>query len=452
MRAPSDALPGGSALVVGLAVTGEAVARALVAHGVAVVAVDDGAGGAARARAGRAGIELIEAPDDATLASLVREASMVLPTPGLPDRHPVFAAAAAAGVSILSEFDLAAAWDDRPLLAITGTDGKTTVTTLVTAMLVASGIAAVAAGNTDVPLVAALDDPATEVFVVEASSFRLGHTRRFTPAVATWLNLAPDHQDVHASLDAYERAKARIWRDQGADDVAVGNADDPVVLDHLRHAPARQVTFGVDARDAGYHVAGGSLVDAAGEEILPVHDLWRAFPHDLANALAASATASHGGATLDGVREALRDFEGLRHRVELVGEADGVRYYDDSKATAPHATLAALRAFDSAVLIAGGRNKGLDLRVLADAADRIRAVVAIGAAAADVAAAFDGVRPVVVANDMREAVVRAAELAEPGDAVLLSPGCASFDWYGSYAERGDDFTSAVRRRLDEVRA
>jgi UDP-N-acetylmuramoylalanine--D-glutamate ligase len=234
--------------------------------------------------------------------------------------------------------------------------------------------------------------------------------------------------------------------------VAVGNADDPVVLRYLRAAPAQHVTFGLDADDADYHVAGGSLVDADGGEILPVRELWRAFPHDLANALAASATATHGGATLDGVRDALRDFDGLRHRVELVGEVDGVRYYDDSKATAPHATLAALRAFDSAVLIAGGRNKGLDLRVLAEAADRVRAVVAIGDAAGDVAAAFDGVRPVVVATDMAEAVARAAELAEPGDAVLLSPGCASFDWYSSYAERGDDFTKAVRRRVDEVRA
>ncbi len=188
-----------------------------------------------------------------------------------------------------------------------------------------------------------------------------------------------------------------------------------------------------------------------GDTLVEVEELHRAFPHDLANTLAAASTVVHGGGTVQGAREALLAFRGLPHRVSLVGEAGGVGWYDDSKATAPHATRAALRGFDSVVLIAGGRNKGLDLSDLVGEVDRIRAVVAIGEAAPDVVAAFDGVRPVHTAASMDEAVAEAAAFARPGDVVLLSPACASFDWYGSYAERGDDFVRAVGLHLEARR-
>jgi UDP-N-acetylmuramoylalanine--D-glutamate ligase len=440
------------ALVVGVGVTGAAVARALVAHGHDVVVADDAAGPAARAAAADLRLDLVEAPAADELAALVAGADAVLPAPGLPARHPLFAAARAAGVPVLSEFDLASWWDDRPMLAITGTDGKTTVTTLVRDMLLASGLAAVAVGNTPVPLVAAIDDPATDVFVVEASSFRLEHSQRFAPAVGTWLNFAPDHLDSHPDLASYEAAKARIWRDQSADQVAVGNADDPVVATHLAGAPARHVTFGLaakaDFRLVGGAAPGGRLTGpaegrAGPVEIARVEELQRALPHDIANGLAAAATALAGGASIEGVRRGLLGFRGLPHRVALVGEAGGVRFYDDSKATTPHAAATAVAGFESVVLIAGGRNKGLDLGVLAESAGPIRAVVAIGEAASEVVAAFDGVRPVTRAGSMDDAVRAAVDLARPGDAVLLSPGCASFDWYGSYGERGDDFARAV---------
>jgi UDP-N-acetylmuramoylalanine--D-glutamate ligase len=429
-------------LVAGLGITGRAVLRALLARGERVVAVDDRPGDDARAAVADTGVELVEAPDRDRLAALVRASGAVVPSPGMPDHHPVFAAAAAAGVPVRSEFDLAARWDDRPLLAVTGTDGKTTVTALVAAMLEASGRATAVVGNTDVPLVSAIDDPAVEVFVVEASSFRLLHSERFAPRVGTWLNLAPDHLDGHATLEAYEAAKARLWAHQGPDDVAIGNLDDPTVARHLAAAPARQVGFGLTAGD--YRVAGDDLVGPGGEVLVAVSDLPRAFPHDLSNALAAAATALEGGgATLDGVRSALRSFRGLPHRVSLVGEADGVRYYDDSKATTPHAALAAVAGFESVVLIAGGRNKGLDLTELRAGAGSVRAVVAIGEAAAEVEGAFSGVRPVRRADTMDAAVATAAQLARPGDAVLLSPACASFDRYPGYAARGDDFARAV---------
>jgi UDP-N-acetylmuramoylalanine--D-glutamate ligase len=433
-------------LVLGLGVTGRAVLRALVTRGEGVVVVDDRATDAGRSLTDELGVELVESPDAATLDALVRRSDAVLPSPGVPDHHPVFAAAAAAGVPILSEFDLATRWDDRPHVAITGTNGKTTVTELTRAMLEASGRRAVAVGNTEVPLIAAIDDPTVDVFVVEASSFRLLHSSRYAPAVGVWLNMAPDHLDNHATLDAYIAAKARVWSDQHPDQVAIGNAGDPVVVAHLAAAPARHVTFGLTS-GADFRLEGDRLVLGDDSTLATVDELHRTFPHDLANALAAAAGTVHSSGSAAGARAALLAFRGLPHRVSLVGEAGGVRWYDDSKATAPHATLAAVGGFDSVVLIAGGRNKGLDLGELAASADHVRAVVAIGEAAGEVAAAFDGRRPVHPASSMDHAVQEAAALAREGDVVLLSPACASFDWYRSYAERGDDFVRAVREHL-----
>ncbi len=433
-------------LVLGLGVTGRAVVRSLVAHGEAVVAVDDRPTEAGRRLTADLGVPLVEAPDAAAQRSVMDGVDAFVPSPGVPDHHPLFELARAARVPVLSEFDLAARWDDRPHVAITGTNGKTTVTELTRLMLEASGKKAVAVGNTEVPLIEAIEDPSIEVFVVEASSFRLLHSARYAPAVGTWLNLAPDHLDNHASLEAYIAAKSRIWADQSPHQVAIGNADDPVVAAHLERAPGRHVTFGATAR-ADFHVDGERLVLPGGDTLARVSELQRAFPHDVANALAATATALHGGGTVDGARSALLSFSGLPHRVSLVGEAGGVCWYDDSKATAPHATRAALRGFESVVLIAGGRNKGLDLAELVAEASRIRAVVAIGEAGPDIAAAFDGIRPVVEASSMQAAVAEAASMARPGDVVLLSPACASFDWYGSYAERGDDFVRSVDELL-----
>jgi UDP-N-acetylmuramoylalanine--D-glutamate ligase len=186
------------------------------------------------------------------------------------------------------------------------------------------------------------------------------------------------------------------------------------------------------------------LVGPEGLTVAAVEELPRSLPHDLANALCGAATALAAGADPEGCRRALGAFRGLPHRVELVGEARGVTFYDDSKATTPGAVLAALDGFPSAVLIAGGRNKGLDLSVLRQAAGHLRGVVAIGEAAAEVGGAFSGVCTVVEAPSMAEAVAAAAQMARPGDAVVLSPACASFDWYSSYGARGDDFARCVR--------
>jgi UDP-N-acetylmuramoylalanine--D-glutamate ligase len=433
-------------LVLGLGITGRAVCRAFAARGTAVTVTDDGAGESGPERAAALGARWVDPPTDAAgWERLVADHDGVLPSPGVPERHPLFAAARARSVAVRSELDLAAAWDHRPTALITGTNGKTTVTTLVTQMLEASGLRAMAAGNVEVPLVEAIDDPAVDVFVVEASSFRLTFASAVRPVVATWLNWAPDHLDVHLDLAGYEQAKARVWVGHEHGGIAVANADDPVVM---RWAPPgeRTQTFGLGP-DADWRIVDGWLSGPGGLRLLEVAELPRRLPHDLANSLAAAATAHAAGATPEGMRRALRAFHSLPHRVELVGEAGGVRWFDDSKATAPHATLAALAGFDSVVLIAGGRNKGLDLAELREAAGRLRAVVAIGEAAGEVAGAFAGIVATTVATSMDEAVDQAAALARPGDAVLLSPACASFDWYGSYGERGDDFERAVRQRL-----
>ena len=424
----------GTAVVVGLGVTGRAAVVHLVAAGWRVVVVEDSATAASAGEVAALGARLGD-------LEAVVGADLVVPSPGIGPAHPLYEAARRAGVPVVSEIELA--WrsaPDRRYVAVTGTNGKTTVTTLIAAMLSAAGIPAVAAGNIGVPLVSAVAGPA-EVVVVEASSFQLAYTERFRPHVAVWLNLAPDHLDWHPSLADYAAAKARIWANQGPGDVAVVNADDEAVLAAATGAPGRVVTFGTG--DADWSVVGGRL-RGPGLDVMAVGDLRRSLPHDVANVLAAMAAATAMGAGAGACAAGASRMEGLPHRVQLVGEAGGVHYYDDSKATTPAAVLAALRGFDSVVLIAGGRNKGLDLRPLAGEGHRLRAVVAIGEAAPEVEAALAPVAPVTVASSMADAVRRAKAAARPGDAVLLSPACASFDWYRSYAERGDDFAAQVR--------
>ena len=436
-------------VVVGLGVTGEAVARRLGEQGDDVVVVEDHPGDEARRHAATLGVELVEGPDAGAATALVRTADLVVPSPGVAEGHPVLAAARAAGVPARSEIELGWSWTDRPIVAVTGTNGKSTVTTMATDMLVASGRRAVAAGNIGLPLVDAVHGDA-EVLVVEVSSFQLQLTERFRPRVAVWLNVAEDHLDWHPDLDAYVAAKARIWANQGEGDLAVVNADDPVVMKQAASAPAAVTTFGLAGAD--YHVDDGALRTPAGAVVCPLDGLWRAFPHDLANALAAVAAVLGVGGTLDGARRALEAFSGLPHRIELVGEAGGVRWYDDSKATDPHAVLAAVGNFSSVVLLAGGRSKGSDVAVLRAAGPHLRAVVAIGEAAAEVTRALGDLCPVTVASSMDEAVGQAAAAARPGDVVLLSPGGSSFDWYRSYAERGDDFRRAFLEQVGGRRA
>jgi UDP-N-acetylmuramoylalanine--D-glutamate ligase len=441
--------------VIGFGVTGRAVARALVARGDQPVVFDDRGRPDADADAAAAaiGVTVERTPVGSTLAARLAGCDLVVPSPGVPFGHPVYAAAAAAGIPVQAEIELAAETARRAggprLVAITGTNGKTTVTTLVTAILRASGVHAVAAGNIGVPMIEAVAS-GTDVVVAEVSSFQLQFTDTFHPAVSCWLNLAPDHLDWHPTLAHYGQAKARVWVNQAAGDIAVFNADDPIVAEAATHigAGVQRVNFSM-CRDAEFRIDGGRLVGPGGRTLLPIDELPRSLPHDQANALAAAAVALGAGATVAGCHDGLAGTPPLPHRVSLVGESGGVRWYDDSKATTPASVLAAVAGFPSVVLIAGGRNKGLDLSALAATAPPVRAVIAIGEAAADVEAAFAGLVPVTVAPTMEAAVDAAARVAQKGDAVVLSPGCASFDWYPSYAARGDHFAAIVTRQLDQ---
>jgi UDP-N-acetylmuramoylalanine--D-glutamate ligase len=288
------------------------------------------------------------------------------------------------------------------------------------------------------------------VFVVECSSFRLNWLRSFRAEASVWLNLAPDHQNWHTSLAAYEASKSRLWAHLRPSDTAIGNAADEVVMRNLAGVDAHRRTFG--APDADYRLDGDRLVAPIGE-ITTTAAMTRVLPHDVANALAAAAVVLESGvADVDAVRRALASFVHPPHRIELVGEAGGVRWYNDSKATTPHAALSAIRGFERIVLLAGGRNKGLDLANLAVEHDRVVGVVALGEAADEVAAAFSPWCPVRVASSMAHAVELAAAMARPGDVVLLSPACASFDWYpeGGYPARGDEFKALVTSLLEET--
>ena len=438
-----------SLLLAGFGAANRAVAQALTVRGHRVTAFDDGPDATAVEAAQTLGLELEIAPAVGRLDEMVRAADALIPTPGLPEHHQALAAARARGVPTASELDLARAWDSRPIAAVTGTSGKTTVTEMVVAALRSSGVAALAAGNNDLPLVTAIQRADAEVFVVEASSFRLAHSRGFEAQAACWLNFAPDHLDVHRDLASYETAKARLWQCLPPGAIAVANRRDPTVMSHL--PDGRAVWTFADEGPADWRRDGDVLTGPLGP-IATVGGMRRAMPHDIANALAAAATAAAVGATAEGLGEAVHSFAPGAHRVQLVASIGGVAYYDDSKATTPHATVAALRGFESAVLIAGGRNKGLDLSRLLDAVDKVSSVVAFGEAAGDVAEVFAAGRPVHVAADMSEAVELAAAAAEPGTAVLLSPACASFDRYSGYGERGDDFARLVTQRSMRARS
>ncbi len=448
-----------TALVHGVAVTGAAVARALAARGIRVLVADDSPDDAKRALAGELGTDLVERPDSDAIARLLHTVDFVSPAPGVPETHELVRAAISLDVPLRTEIDLAYEWEQerrggpRPIVAITGTDGKTSTTMLTAALLAAGGVRSVAVGNTEVPFVTALDDD-VDAFAVECSSFRLAWIRSFRANAAIWLNLAPDHQNWHVSMDSYEQAKANIWRLQRPSDVAVGSAQDAVVMRRLATAPGRRVTFG--SADGDHRVVGDLTTDRdsrrfAGPmgEYASVSSLRRRFPHDLSNALAAAAACVEAGLVApEAVDAGLASFRVPAHRIEPVGEVDGITWYNDSKATSPHAALTAIRSFASIVLIAGGRNKGLDLGLLASEAARIRSVVAIGESAGEIESAFAGASPatpVVRAGSMADAVAAARSAARDGDVVLLSPACASFDWYpdGGYPARGDDFRRLV---------
>jgi UDP-N-acetylmuramoylalanine--D-glutamate ligase len=337
-----------------------------------------------------------------------------------------------------------------PVAAITGSNGKSTVTSLLGLMARQAKLAVAVGGNLGTPVLDLLATGDYELYVLELSSFQLETTYSLHPAVATVLNISPDHMDRYADLDEYIQAKRRIFQGNGC---MVINADDPVVA-AMAQPGRRIIRFTLaepGAGEFGLCQSQGETWLAYGEEYwLKATELRVSGDHSLANALAALAMGHALGLERAAMLAALREFTGLPHRTQLVGEHRGVRWFDDSKGTNVGATVAAVKGFSPGhlVLIAGGDGKGQDFTPLRTVlASRARALILLGRDAPLIAAAVDEVVPIHRANDMEQAVMLAARLARPGDSVLLSPACASFDMFSGYEERGVAFAAAVRRQM-----
>jgi UDP-N-acetylmuramoylalanine--D-glutamate ligase len=383
-------------------------------------------------------------------AGTLADADLIVASPGVPLDQPVFDAARGRGVEIIGELEFAWRWITGRTIAITGTKGKSTTTTLIGRILGAAGQKVMVGGNIGTPLSAQVEQSdADTVHVIEASSFQLETTTTFRPWIAVWLNFSDDHLDRHPTIEAYAAAKARIFANQTADDWAVINADDPLVVTEGGRTAARRVEFSLAGSVAdGFVVDGDWIVRRTGtrmERLIPLDAVELTGRHMLNNVLAAAAATSLAGVRPEAMVSALRGFHGLPHVMEPAGEVDGVRFVNDSKATNVEAARRSIESFERGVVaIVGGRFKGGDLRDLREPlAARGRAAIAIGESAALVREALTGAVPVIEAASMREAVERGFEAARPDGVVLLAPACSSFDWFRDYADRGETFKREV---------
>ena len=438
MARPRPPLPPGPWLVVGLARSGVAAALALRARGEEVRGVDRGQPpGAAALR--DAGVE-VELGSDGLAA--LHGAHAVVKSPGVPGEAPVIAAARERGTPVLGELELGWRLVPNELIAVTGTNGKTTTVELVGHIHREAGLPVAVAGNVGTPLVslaAALAPGA--VIACEASSFQLEDTLEFAPEAAVLLNLAADHLDRHGTLEAYRDAKLQAFARQGNDDVAVAPLG--LGIEDLGGC-ARRVCFG--AGDGAELADRAGLLWWADEPLLGVGELGLRGEHNRTNAMAAAAVTLARGVDPDAVRAGLRTFRGVEHRLEEVVTRDGVLYVNDSKATNAESTRVALASFEAPVhLILGGQAKGQDLRSLrAPVSARAAAVYLIGEDAEPIAAALEGTAALRRCGDLERAVAVAGAAAAPGEVVLLSPACASFDQYADFEERGRHFKALAR--------
>ncbi|AUS09345.1 UDP-N-acetylmuramoyl-L-alanine--D-glutamate ligase [Laceyella sacchari] len=445
---------GRSVVVLGLARSGVAVAKLLHRLGARVV-VNDLKPRSACPEANELealGIPVIcgEHPDD-----LIHEqVEMLVKNPGIPYRAKPVQQALAAGVPVVTEVEIAGALSKAPMIGITGSNGKTTTTSLVGQILTRSQVKCTVAGNIGQALADVVERVTSDEWLVaELSSFQLKGTEQFRPRIAALLNVFPAHLDYHETMEDYVASKRKIFANQEAGDIAVLNADSPVCREvaktissdiwwFSRTVPVEQ---GVYAQDGVIYVINGGQTQA----ILPVDEVALHGDFNLENALAATAITLAAGARLDAVAQTLREFHGVEHRLEYVATINGVRYYNDSKATNAQAAIKALEAFTEPVVwIGGGLDRGVDFKELVPVLrGRAKAVITYGQSKSILAerGRDAGVPAVQVVDDLEEAVNRAAGLAQDGDVVLLSPACASWDQYTSFEERGSIFKQAVHR-------
>ena len=382
-------------------------------------------------------------------------AHLLVVSPGVPLEQPALAAARNAGVPIIGELELAARWVRGRVIAITGTKGKSTTTTLASRMLTEAGFDAPAVGNIGAPWCARVGASTSATYsVVEASSFQLESIDTFHPWIAVLLNLSPDHLDRHATFEEYSAAKARVFLNQAQTDWAVVNADDPSALALAKDGRAKRFDFSLDSTLAeGVTVEEGVIVRRAGgvsAPLLPLGAVNLPGRHLLSDVLAAAAVACLAGVPPEAMHRAVAGFHGLPHALERVGVIDGITYVNDSKATNIASAQRAIESFKrGVVVILGGRYKGGRFEDLRDVvADKCVAVVAIGEAKGLVRTALEGVVPVHDADSMGEAVRQARALAPAGGTVLLAPACSSFDMFVDYQARGRAFAEEVRRMSD----
>jgi UDP-N-acetylmuramoylalanine--D-glutamate ligase len=444
-----DTLSGKRVAVAGAGRSGLLSARLLLLEGARVTLWDDRPRAAVEASAGEpvpAGADFREGmPVEADVPRI----DLVVLSPGVPGARLPLAALRAAGVPLWGELELAYRRFDGRVAAITGTNGKSTVTTLVGRMAARAFPRVFVGGNLGTPFVAAAGVP-FDWGVVEVSSFQLESVEAFRPAVAALLNITEDHSDRYAGFSDYAAAKMAIFRNQGPGDVAVVNADDPEVASRTAGIRARLVPFSSSRRlPRGAFLEGEDMVllVEAGPERYPRGVLRIRGLQNAQNALAAIAVARAMGVAREHVLAELAEFPGLPHRVEFVGSVRGVTYVNDSKGTNVGAVLAALEGFpEPVVLIAGGKDKGVDFRPLREPlARKARAVVLLGEARERMARELAGAAPIAVAGSLPEAVREAAAAAREGDVVVFSPACSSFDMFRNFEERGEAFREAVRR-------
>ena len=439
-------------LVYGLGLSGVAAARLLRREGIAVLGIDDAepTGPDLEALVGDDGVELRTGPEPGGLPDAV---DAVVLSPGVPPSRPLVREARGRRIPVLGEVELGFPFVAGPILAVTGSNGKSTTTAMTGAIVAAAGRSVEVCGNIGRPLTAAVADPErrSAVFVVELSSFQLETIRHFRPRAAALLNLSPDHLDRYPGLDEYRRAKERIFANQTAGDVAVLPADDPPLLEV--EVPGRERRFSRlhAVPDGCWRDETGRVLEArpdrAAVPLFAEALLALPGPHNLENAMAAALLARAIDVSPQEVERGLAGFSGLPHRTERVGELDGVVYWDDSKGTNVGATLKALEGFpDGRVrLILGGRAKGGSFDSLVPAVRRKAAkVYLIGEAAAPIADALGRTAAWVHCGDLERALGRIRTEARRGDAVLLSPACASFDQYRDFHERGEHFQRLVR--------
>ena len=439
--------------VVGAARSGIAAAELLVRRGASVTLTDTRDELEEEDQLRTAGVELeLGGHQEDTLTG----ADLIVMSPGVPTRQPAIEAARRAGVEVVGELELASRWLRGKVVAITGTKGKSTTTTLTGRMLEAGGRRVLVGGNIGLALSAQVDDSTEDtIHVVEVSSFQLEGTDTFRPWIAVLLNFSPDHLDRHSSVDEYAAAKSRIFATQTPDDWAVLNADDAPSLGIAGRTRARQLLFSMDGAVAeGIVLDGDTIVrrTVGGQQsLVPLASIRLIGRHLVADVLAAAAVASLVGVEPAAMTRAVEGFTGLEHALEPVGEVGGVRFVNDSKATNIEAARRAVESFDhGVVVILGGRFKGGDF---GDLLEPLRArhgsVVAIGEARPLIAAALGQGITVRESTDMSAAVRTAFASAEPGQTVVLAPACASFDMFRDYAERGRVFKQEVLRLQEE---